>query len=588
MKKIVSLFLALVFAMGLITSAYAVEGGSDTHTIRIQADANSGLTTGHEYSVYQIFVGDLGTNEKGETVLTDVKYGTAGVGTLGQEVSQEVLQAIQTDGARDYAQQILSDTDITLTKYATLNATNSWTITEVPSGYYLIVDDTTKEIEKGDSYSEFIVKVVEDVRIAPKSENVTGDKSVYNDAVQKVDLNEAGVGSKVSYELNAKIADNADKYDFYYFVLADTLSNGLTFNGDVKVKIGAANAVVNEDYKLYVGEDGYTFEIALLNAKAHKGEEVTVNYTATVNSSAVAMIPEKNTFEVIYSNNPEYKYYPGETPNKPGKPDIFREDIFGSTPEQETETYTTKLVLTKKNEKQEALAGATFRLTSANANQTILNTYEYYKLDNVNGTYYLLKDGTYTETAPTDATYEKVGTGDSKTTVGYIKQGNNYIVPQNTKDYAGEDLYVYRVGTNSLYTSTNKYVKETATSDASELSPVDILLTTGADGVLTFDGLGTGDYVLTEVDAPDGYNYVKPISFTITFDAANKTFNIVNVQNAQIATTAGTFSTTVIDQSGAVLPSTGGSGTTMLYAIGTILVVGAGVLFVTKRRMASK
>jgi len=42
---------------------------------------------------------------------------------------------------------------------------------------------------------------------------------------------------------------------------------------------------------------------------------------------------------------------------------------------------------------------------------------------------------------------------------------------------------------------------------------------------------------------------------------------------------------TVINEAGSVLPSTGGIGTTIFYIIGAILVIGAGVVLVTRRRM---
>lgn len=43
----------------------------------------------------------------------------------------------------------------------------------------------------------------------------------------------------------------------------------------------------------------------------------------------------------------------------------------------------------------------------------------------------------------------------------------------------------------------------------------------------------------------------------------------------------------VLNQSGTELPSTGGMGTTIFYILGSILVVGAVVLLVTKKRMSA-
>ena len=44
----------------------------------------------------------------------------------------------------------------------------------------------------------------------------------------------------------------------------------------------------------------------------------------------------------------------------------------------------------------------------------------------------------------------------------------------------------------------------------------------------------------------------------------------------------------VLNQTGTELPSTGGIGTTIFYVLGSVLVVAAGVLLVTKKRMDGK
>ena len=89
--------------------------------------------------------------------------------------------------------------------------------------------------------------------------------------------------------------------------------------------------------------------------------------------------------------------------------------------------------------------------------------------------------------------------------------------------------------------------------------------------VPAFTGLANGTYTLVESTVPAGYN-----------QAADETITI-----AEKDVTAGNLSQsrTVINQSGTELPSTGGIGTTIFYIIGAILVIGAGVVLVTRRRM---
>ena len=123
--------------------------------------------------------------------------------------------------------------------------------------------------------------------------------------------------------------------------------------------------------------------------------------------------------------------------------------------------------------------------------------------------------------------------------------------------------------------------------------------TSGADGKIVFKGLGAGTYTLTEVVTPTGYNTADPITFTIvitvpdtiTDGTEEAQYSVTNITptgttiglNGNNAKT-GIYETSVIDKSGTVLPSTGGMGTTVLYVIGAIIIVAAGVLLITRRR----
>lgn len=86
-----------------------------------------------------------------------------------------------------------------------------------------------------------------------------------------------------------------------------------------------------------------------------------------------------------------------------------------------------------------------------------------------------------------------------------------------------------------------------------------------------FKGLADGTYTLEESTVPEGYN--KAADETITISGTDYTTE--NLEQSR----------TIVNQSGSKLPSTGGIGTTIFYIVGAILVIGAGVVLVTRRRM---
>ncbi len=122
-------------------------------------------------------------------------------------------------------------------------------------------------------------------------------------------------------------------------------------------------------------------------------------------------------------------------------------------------------------------------------------------------------------------------------------------------------------------------------------------LTSDVNGLINVDGLDAGTYTLTETKAPAGYNKLAdPIILTITsfigddgtltaltasYTADGKT----DVHSTGAVMGTGVVSLEVTNNSGAQLPSTGGIGTTIFYAVGIILMAGA-VFFVVRRKRA--
>lgn len=103
-------------------------------------------------------------------------------------------------------------------------------------------------------------------------------------------------------------------------------------------------------------------------------------------------------------------------------------------------------------------------------------------------------------------------------------------------------------------------------------------------GQATIVGLDGGTtYYLEETDAPDGYNKLTERK-AVQIAKANLTASVETIDQKPTYKDGGVR---VINQAGIVLPTTGGIGTTLFYVFGSILVIGAGVLLVTKKRMGA-
>ncbi len=118
--------------------------------------------------------------------------------------------------------------------------------------------------------------------------------------------------------------------------------------------------------------------------------------------------------------------------------------------------------------------------------------------------------------------------------------------------------------------------------------------TAGNDTTFEFKGLDDGDYKLTETTTPAGYNTITPIEFTIsathdeTADEPKLTELTVSKVSGEANFTAdkdaGSLTTNVVNKKGSTLPETGGMGTTLLYAVGGVLVALAAAYIIISKK----
>ena len=107
-------------------------------------------------------------------------------------------------------------------------------------------------------------------------------------------------------------------------------------------------------------------------------------------------------------------------------------------------------------------------------------------------------------------------------------------------------------------------------------------ITTPSTGKFKIQGLDADTYYLTETKQPDGYNLLKE-SIKIKIDESGAiTYATKSATNLDPMSSG---NIEVENKTGSILPSTGGMGTTLFYIFGAILVIGSGVVLITKKRM---
>lgn len=117
-------------------------------------------------------------------------------------------------------------------------------------------------------------------------------------------------------------------------------------------------------------------------------------------------------------------------------------------------------------------------------------------------------------------------------------------------------------------------------ANGNEAGATETIAVTG--GKVHISGLDKTTYWLEETKAPDGYNKLterKPVDLTSGSNNTTLTTNTWSEADHGVA---------VENNAGAILPDTGGMGTTLFYVIGGGLMVAAVVLLVTKKRMEHK
>ncbi|MCH3972549.1 MAG: isopeptide-forming domain-containing fimbrial protein [Oscillospiraceae bacterium] len=301
---------------------------ADTTTYKVTVD---NATADHTYEAYQVFAGDLstsgvlsnvtwGTGVKGDELLTALKSDT----TVGSKFTNAksaadvaaAMSGITNDSAeaKAFAQVVGKNLSSTVAGTSTY-ADSKYTISGLTAGYYLVKDKDTTQTGKDDAYTSFILQVVKNVEVQPKSSVPSVEKKVKENVKYTTDggygagyndVADYNIGDAVPFELIGTLPTNYDSYTTYNYVFHDTASAGLTIDSD-SVKVYVDNTEITTGFtKSVTGQDlTVTFDDLKKITAVKSTSKITVKYNATLNKNAVIGLDgNPNEVYLTYSNNP--------------------------------------------------------------------------------------------------------------------------------------------------------------------------------------------------------------------------------------------------------------------------------------------
>ena len=540
--KLLPFLLVLTIVFSLSVTALAAE----TYSITVDG---SGTVANHTFEAYQIFSGDLHTPETGEggntsKILSNIVWGT-GVNTnadgfttdfpVSAAETAELLTTVEQ--ARAFAKKIAPYLSATHKDASGKDDAGNYVISGLPAGYYLVKDKDNTLTGANDFYTAYLMKVVANVTATPKGEKPTLEKQIQNnnDGQWSTTGNVAfQLGDTVKFRIITSVPDVSRYPDGYTYIVHDTMTAG--FTSKVTAEKTSVSIVIDNDPTDTLPGDYYTIA---LNPQAGTGEtsfDLTINISKAIADGKIqkgdklyinyaAVLNEKADVYQIgrYPNTNTAQLEYSNNPNGAGT---------GKTPESKVNAWTFPAIISKVDGKDNAktLEGAKFVL-SRNPNLKVSDM----KCDE-NGDPTVL-----TDLIPLFAP------GDQQTSTAA------YDIATAEQVDAGEHItYVIELGSKTLA------------------------------------GFGEHAYYLYETKAPNGYNLLsEPVKFTFHSSATNDFLAgdpaWITLNDSAIKLTGMQFE--IANNSGATLPETGGIGTTLFYVIGALLVVGAGVLLVTKKRM---
>lgn len=340
MKRFMALFAALALMLAMAVPAFADEGttpATATGSITI-----SNAIPGTEYKAYKMFELSYNPEEGTRPAAYTYKVVDKWAEFFKTGADKNYITVDDTTGyvktasfetnstkAADFAKAALayattSKIDATKTETADSATGGATTVTvtmpDLELGYYLV--DTNAGALCSLGTTDYTARIEE------KNEVPSVDKKTKVDNEGWADENYQQIGKVVDFKTTIHAKKGAQKY-----VLHDTMTDGLTFNGSVQVKVGNADLNAGTDYTFTKEtNDGCAFHVELADSYCNSitnDKDIEVYYSATVNQKAVKVNGETNETWLDYGEG--HKTTKDSTTTKTYQFDLVKYTKVGDT-----------------------------------------------------------------------------------------------------------------------------------------------------------------------------------------------------------------------------------------------------------------
>ena len=557
-KRLVSMLLAIAVMFSLAVPVMAEE--HTNHVITIATNEN-----GHTFEAYEIFDGEVQTSTGEDPVLVNVKWG-AGIDWDNPVGGKTLLEALQSSSLNPHY----------YSKYTSIAG----------------VDGTRTEDD-----------VAKDIAAALANTSTAEHGLAFAKLAGKYLTTEQGTSKK--YKSGADVADDVTDFDEYrispltdgYYLVKE--ADATEFDGETAT-LYMMSLVDNATVYLKAGKVTVTNQVLEVNGNNYNALDFYIG--DIILFEAAGKVPERfnqyDSFSMSFVISFGDKFYYEDSYNS----EITAEVVGGGT--TKTVTPTSKSYDSGNNTLTVSFDNIKALGATVLADYTLEVKYPAKLMDNaVPGNH----GGNGNEVSVHIVYTRDPYTNDTETTVEAEASVFTYqldLFKKNGKVTGNEGLadaefVIYRGDSSSPL-----FAKGTKSTDANGNNVLTInewvsgennatKVTSPSNGHIIFKGLDNAIYHLRETAAPNTFNKLEEdvrVNVQAVINQDNRTVASISVNQGGGASVdgdadKGTVNTTVVNQPGQTLPSTGGIGTTIFYVVGGILVAGAAVLLITRKRM---